>query len=94
MKLRSTTDDKFARSIASYVNNLPEKVREYTLYQLERDPSGLFIKYYLLSIAAGEPNSQLAEIMRMWNVTEKQLSKYQQELIEEGLLEAQSNLKF
>lgn len=37
---------------------------------------------------------EISLVFEKSNVTEEQLVKYQQELIEEGLLEAQSNLKF
>ena len=79
--------NKFTRSMMSYVSNLPEETLEYTLFMLETDPQGLFIKYYLLSVATGEPNTNLEELMHLWNVTEEDFGKYKQELIEEGLLD-------
>ncbi|KKK78575.1 hypothetical protein LCGC14_2842210 [marine sediment metagenome] len=78
--------NRFARSITAYVSNLPEGILDYTLYMLDNDPQGLFIKYYLLSVAAGESNDNLEELMHLWDVSEGQFVKYEQELIEEGLL--------
>ena len=79
--------EELTRSITSFVNGLPEGIQEYTLYQLDTDLIGLFIKFYLLSINAEELNTNLEDLMHMWDITEEQLVKYEQELIEEGLLD-------
>lgn len=86
-ELGTTIKEKFARSFMTYISNLPETVREYALYQLDTDPQGLFIKFFLLSVDAGQPNKNLEDLMHMWNVTDEQLGRYKQELTEEGFLD-------
>ena len=85
-KFRIRRRNNFTANLLSFVSSLPEETLEYTLYMLETDPQGLFIKYYLLSVAAGEPNANLRELMNLWDITEGDFIKYRQELIEEGLL--------
>lgn len=89
-ELQHTIRQNLTRSFTSYIESLPEIVREYTLYQLDTDPQGLFIKFYLLSIATGKPNTNLEDLMHMWDITEAQLEKYKQELCEEGLLDEET----
>lgn len=49
IKEEASIKEELTRSITSFVNSLPEGIQEYTLYQLDTDPIGLFIKFYLLS---------------------------------------------
>lgn len=65
IELKAIVKEKFAKGITTYVRNLPESVGNYFLYQLDNDPQGLFIKLYLLTVATGEPNANLEDLMHM-----------------------------
>lgn len=86
MEIKTSIKEKLGKSITAYVKKLKKPVSYYFLRQLDTDPQGLFIKLYLLTVATGEPNANLEDLMVLWNVSINNFETCRQELIEEGLL--------
>jgi len=83
--------DKAAVNFANIVNRFAKDVRAYTLHQLDKEPSGLIIKYYLMGMITGELPSDLEDMVESWNLSLFEIAKYMHELVEEGLIKRPKN---
>lgn len=83
--------NKAAVNFSNVINRLPKKVKGYTISQLDKEPAGLIIKYYLLGMVIGELPSDLEDLVKSWNLSISRISKYVHELIEEKMIQSPKN---
>lgn len=83
--------NKAAVNFSNVINRLPKNVRAYTISQIDKEPAGLIIKYYLLGMVTGELPSELEVLVESWNLSISRISKYVHELIKEKMIQSPKN---
>jgi len=94
VKLKAKKNDGFAEKFSEKVNNLPEDVRLYTLYQLDKNPARLVVKYFILGILCdGSVDESVRDMIKQWNLSYEEYRHIIEEMIEENLIEPDVDIK-